>query len=54
MPALMAALAAVLLLLAGLQYRWIGEISEADRDRLGRGLEVAAEQFRRDFNRELA
>jgi len=54
MPALMAGLAAVLLLLAGLQYRWIGEISEADRDRLSRGLDVAAEQFRRDFNRELA
>lgn len=54
MPALMAGLAAVLLLLAGLQYRWIGEISEADRDRLRRGLDVAAEQFRRDFNRELA
>ncbi len=50
----MAGLAAVLLLLAGLQYRWIGEISEADRDRLRRGLDVAAEQFRRDFNRELA
>lgn len=54
MPALMAGLAVVLLLLAGLQYRWIGEISEADRDRLRRGLDVAAEQFRRDFNRELA
>lgn len=54
MPALMAGLTGVLLLLAGLQYRWIGEISEADRDRLRRGLDVAAEQFRRDFNRELA
>lgn len=53
-PALMAGLAAVLLLLAALQYRWIGEISEADSDRLRRGLRVAAEQFRRDFNRELA
>lgn len=54
MPVLMVGLTAVLLLLAGLQYRWIGEISEADRDRLRRGLDVAAEQFRRDFNRELA
>ena len=53
MPILMAGLSAVLLLLAGLQYRWIGEISEADRDRLRHGLGVAAEQFRRDFNREL-
>lgn len=53
MPLLMAGLSAVLLLLAGLQYRWIGEISEADRDRLQHGLDVAAEQFRRDFNREL-
>ncbi len=53
MPVLMAGLTVVLLLLAGLQYRWIGEISEADRDRLRHGLDVAAEQFRRDFNREL-
>lgn len=54
LPALMAGLACVLLLLAALQYRWIGEISEADRNRLGRGLFVASEQFRRDFNRELS
>lgn len=54
LPALMAGLACVLLLLAALQYRWIGEITEADRDRLGRGLFVASEQFRRDFNRELS
>lgn len=53
LPALMAALAGVLLLLAALQYAWIGEMSEADRGRLSRGLGVVTEQYRRDFNREL-
>ncbi len=53
-PSLAAALAAVLLLLAWLQYRWIGEISEADRARLENSLTVATMQFRLDFNRQLA
>lgn len=39
--------------LAALQYRWIGEISRAERERLGRGLESSAALLRRDFNREL-
>ncbi len=53
-PALAAALAVVLLSLAWLQYRWIGEISEADRERLRTGLTVATMQFRAEFNRRLA
>ena len=53
-PALAGALALVLLSLAWLQYRWIGEISEADRERLRRSLTAATMQFRADFNRRLA
>ena len=52
-PPAIAVMAATLLLLAGLQYRWIGEIAEADRERLRRGAEASAQQFRDDFNREL-
>ncbi len=46
-------MAAVLALLAALQYRWIGEASAADRERLQRSLELASGLFRDDFNREL-
>ena len=52
-PLAIAGLAGALLLLAVLQYRWIGEMAEADRERLKRGAEASARQFRDDFNREL-
>jgi signal transduction histidine kinase len=52
-PLAIAGLAGALLLLAVLQYRWIGEMAEADRERLRRGAEASARQFRDDFNREL-
>ncbi len=52
-PLAIAGMAAALVLLAGLQYRWIGEMAEADRERLRRGAEASARQFRDDFNREL-
>jgi signal transduction histidine kinase len=53
-----AALAAVLLLLlpllAGLQYRWIGQLSEAERERMQANLRAMMARFRQDFDGELA
>jgi signal transduction histidine kinase len=40
--------------LAWLQYRWLGQISEAERERLHAGLTTAASEFATDFDRELA
>lgn len=45
-----AVLFAAMVLLAVLQYRWIGQVSEADRDRLQRGLRGAVNRFTDDFN----
>jgi signal transduction histidine kinase len=42
-----------LLTLAVLQYRWIGQVSEADRDRLQRGLRTSVNRFSDDFNGEI-
>ncbi len=39
--------------LAFLQYRWVGQIAEADRERLRSSARVRAEQVARDFDREL-
>ncbi|MEZ5396669.1 MAG: hypothetical protein R2724_28310 [Bryobacterales bacterium] len=52
-PLAIAGMTGALILLAALQYRWIGEMAEADRERLQRGAEASANQFRDDFNREL-
>ena len=52
-PWVAALLALVLVALAWLQYRWIGEVSQAERERLDRGLTASASLMRRDFNREL-
>jgi signal transduction histidine kinase len=41
-------------LLAMLQYRWLGQISEAERERLRAGLTTGANEFAADFDRELA
>jgi signal transduction histidine kinase len=41
-------------LLAVLQYWWLGQISEAERDRLRNGLTTGAGEFARDFDREIA
>lgn len=51
--AVLAALAVSLVVLAVLQYRWISQISEADRERIQAGLENSVRQFRQEFNREL-
>ncbi len=47
-----AVLVAALILLAVLQYRWIGQVREADRDRLQRELRTALSRFTDDFDSE--
>ncbi len=46
------AVVALLVLLATLQYRWIGQLSSAERERLQNDLHAAAERFADEFNRE--
>jgi signal transduction histidine kinase len=43
----------LLLVLATLQYRWLGQISEADQARLHASAQGRAEEFARDFDREI-
>jgi signal transduction histidine kinase len=51
----LAALPLILLpCLAVLQYRWIGEVSAAERDRLESSLRVASDQFATDFDTEFS
>ena len=54
---ILAAAAAVLLVLlavlATLQYRWIGEVSEAERERMGRAAREAAASVSFDFDSEI-
>src|SRR5437870_10639196 len=40
--------------LAVLQYRWIGEVSAAERDRLESSLRVASDRFATDFDTEFS
>jgi signal transduction histidine kinase len=40
--------------LAVLQYRWVGQLSDAARDRMQRNLHNAAQQFRESFDGEVA
>ena len=40
-------------LLALLQYRWLGEISQAEREKMKETLGVGAERFQHDLNREI-
>ena len=47
-------LAALLSVLAVLQYRWIGEVSQAERQRLQARLDAAAEHFGDDLAREVS
>src|SRR4051812_35391650 len=42
------------ILLAVLQYRWIGEVSRAEQDRLKAGLHTALERLRNEFNANLS
>src|SRR5918993_2333379 len=50
---LTAALLVLLPALAVLQYRWVGQVSSAERDRMERNLRVGAYQFRQTFDGEL-
>ncbi|MEN3334032.1 MAG: two-component system, OmpR family, sensor histidine kinase SenX3 [Blastocatellia bacterium] len=53
MLVLVAALIALLPLLAVLQVRWLGEVSQAERDRMQASLKTAITNFSQDFDREL-
>jgi signal transduction histidine kinase len=48
-----AALLVLVPILASLQYRWLGQISEADQARIRAGDAARAARFARDFDREL-
>ncbi|HEX5759350.1 MAG TPA: hypothetical protein VF121_09170, partial [Thermoanaerobaculia bacterium] len=52
-PAAAAALALLLVLLAVLQYRWIAEVSDAERQRLRAGVEAAAQRLAAEIDREV-
>lgn len=43
----------LLVLLAGLQYRWLGQISEAESERMQSRLQDDTRRFAEDFNREI-
>lgn len=43
----------LLVLLAGLQYKWLGQISDAERERMQSRLQDDTKRFAEDFNREL-
>lgn len=47
------ALLGLLILLGVLQYLWLGQIGETERDRLQKRLQTDAQNFADDFNREL-
>lgn len=51
--ALTAALVALLAALAALQYRWLGRVSEAERERMQAYVRAGAARFAQDFDREL-
>jgi signal transduction histidine kinase len=53
MLVLIVALLGLLPLLAVLQFRWLGEVSRAERDRMQAGLKTAVANFSQDFDREL-
>jgi len=47
------ALLVLLPALAVLQYRWVGQVSAAERERMQRNLRIAAAQFRENFDGEI-
>src|SRR5690349_19875328 len=53
-PFVVAALLVVLLAVLGtMQYRWLGEVSNAERERLRAGLRTRATDFSREFDRDI-
>jgi len=53
-PALIGALLALLVLLATLQYYWLGEVSAGDRERMQSLVDAGAVRFGEDFDLEVA
>jgi two-component system, OmpR family, sensor histidine kinase SenX3 len=53
MFAVAAALLGLIVLLATLQYRWLGQISDAERARMAASVNTRAAAFAQDFDREL-
>src|SRR5580765_6254545 len=53
MFAIAGALLGLILLLATLQYRWLGQISDAERDRMTATVNTRAAGFGQDFDREV-
>ena len=51
--AIAAALFGLIVLLATLQYRWLGQISNAERERMKATLNTRAAAFAQDFDREV-
>ena len=47
------AMALLLIVLAVLQYRWVGQVSAAERERLKRALRTSADRIADDFDREV-
>lgn len=47
------ALVVLIVALGALQYRWVGQVSERDRDQLRQSLDRRAREFADDFDREL-
>jgi signal transduction histidine kinase len=43
----------LVLILAALQFRWVGEVSEAEKERMQARMRSSAARFARDFDREL-
>ena len=52
--AVAAALLVLLATLATVQYRWLGDVSQAERERLRAGLRTRATEFAEDVDREVA
>lgn len=48
-----AVLIGILILIGVLQYRWLGEISEAERERRQKNLTVSADNLINEFDREI-
>ena len=54
LTALVAGMLILLPVLAFLQYRWLGQLSDADRDRIERSLKVTTTAFVQQIDSELA
>src|SRR4051812_41646737 len=53
MLAIASALLGLIVLLATLQYSWLGQISDAERQRMRASIETRAAEFAKDFDQEI-